>query len=411
MLYIDYKISKSLESKVDYLLTLWLMDYTDQIYKTKMKQVVQCFLMNCQYRENEEMVVSFSQHHYDHYPIYNGVEVKRKVGYRLSIKFIQWLVDSGKCEIDKTIYKHGVQQPPSRLKFKPDMLRWLDTNIPLSHKPKSVLEMKDEDKKVVTFRASDETRHMVTKLKQLNESLGQRDVVCGDKTYNVKYKRVFNNKDWGQGGRYYAYGTIQQLGAKMREEIIIDGKPTTEMDYSAHHCSLAYSLCGKRSPDDPYDVWDMLENEHDIESTRKIAKQAMLRMINAKSRRSVLVGLKGLVQEHYEKQCAGADCIPEYAYWHPYQGELKEVLNALEKLNDGIQHFFYTGIGLALQKFDSEMTDFIVEVFEGENHPVLLYHDSYVVWEEDAELLEETMVAAYNAVMGDASNCKIKKVF
>ena len=58
-------------------------------------------------------------------------------------------------------------------------------------------------------------------------------------------RRVFNNQSWKQGGRFYG-GWWQWIPSQLRKNIIIQGKPTIEIDYSAMHIVILYAMEGNR---------------------------------------------------------------------------------------------------------------------------------------------------------------------
>lgn len=86
-------------------------------------------------------------------------------------------------------------------------------------------------------------------------------------TFNLetppRLKRIFNNADtpdfnWDQGGRLYAVGprNYQSLKSGERENIVIDGEETVELDVSASHLTIYLSKVGKlvRASGDLYNV-------------------------------------------------------------------------------------------------------------------------------------------------------------
>lgn len=58
--------------------------------------------------------------------------------------------------------------------------------------------------------------------------------------------RVFNNNDWEQGGRFYGAWWMA-CPSKFRQHILIDGKPTVEVDYSGLHAAMLYAQAGTRA--------------------------------------------------------------------------------------------------------------------------------------------------------------------
>ena len=60
-------------------------------------------------------------------------------------------------------------------------------------------------------------------------------------THHDKFvRRIFNNKSFSDGGRFYG-GWWQRIDSKFRKDIRLNNSPTVEIDYSALHVILAYS--------------------------------------------------------------------------------------------------------------------------------------------------------------------------
>ena len=60
-------------------------------------------------------------------------------------------------------------------------------------------------------------------------------------THHDKFvRRIFNNKSFSDGGRFYG-GWWQRIDSNFRKDIRMNNSPTVEIDYSALHVILAYS--------------------------------------------------------------------------------------------------------------------------------------------------------------------------
>lgn len=66
-----------------------------------------------------------------------------------------------------------------------------------------------------------------------------------------KLYRVFNNNSFDQGGRFYG-AFYQTMPKDLRKDILINGEPTVELDYAAHHVRIPYHLEGVDYREDPY---------------------------------------------------------------------------------------------------------------------------------------------------------------
>ena len=62
-------------------------------------------------------------------------------------------------------------------------------------------------------------------------------------TVDLSYKRVFHDNLKGSG-RYYSNNSFRTIKKEHRAEILIDNLPTAELDYSAIHPRILYTLEG-----------------------------------------------------------------------------------------------------------------------------------------------------------------------
>ena len=86
---------------------------------------------------------------------------------------------------------------------------------------------------------------------------------------------------------------------------------------------------------------------------------------------------------------------------------------AIQALHSPIAHHFNTGIGLTLQRRDSDIALLVINTFVNElNRPIICVHDSFVVSVRDTESLILAMNDSYKAVHKneeDATKTKVMK--
>jgi hypothetical protein len=195
--------------------------------------------------------------------------------------------------------------------------------------------------------------------------------------------RVFvKYNDFSWGGRFYG-AVHEDLPKEVRPHIVINGSPTTEFDFSAHHVRLLYALKGISYEDkDPYEECCKSMDE------RPILKKIILIAINAKDEPSAIRaaikelkddGFKGACLKHYYIR----DCINRFKEHHPI-----------------IAGYLHKDRGISLQCDDSHITDEILYQMVSKKIPVLPVHDSYIVPREHADTLRAVMVDAYKKKIG-----------
>jgi hypothetical protein len=117
----------------------------------------------------------------------------------------------------------------------------------------------------------------------------------------------------------------------IRKQLTINSEPVAEPDYSAHHLRILYALEGLQSPGNPYDVeeWD-----------RDFVKRTVLIAINAKNL---------------------ASAIGAIVYWYGIgRDEAARLVETIKRKHKLIEKYFHSGVGLRLQRIDSDMAERVV---------------------------------------------------
>ena len=129
---------------------------------------------------------------------------------------------------------------------------------------------KDQDSRAraLDFKETDRSRQWAGQIKRLNRYLRDAQIeIAGtsDKLvigkdgqiiapYRRSLRRIFNNGNWGHGGRL-AGGFWMSMERSERKRIRIDGEPIEDVDYEQLFPRLAYVRAGAEQPDgDIYDV-------------------------------------------------------------------------------------------------------------------------------------------------------------
>lgn len=188
--------------------------------------------------------------------------------------------------------------------------------------------------------------------------------------------RVFNNDDWQQGGRFYGAWWIS-IPSKLRSLILIDGKPTVEVDYSGLHAAMLYAMDGKAIPSDPY---EQCYSKWGSKGARKIVKLAFNALLNSDSTTKIspIDGYKE------DLMCMS---------WHDF---LLYVVSCFPEF----EHHFGTGIGLRLQYKDSMLAETVMLKFASQGYACLPVHDSFIVHHALLDDLTTSMQEAFEAEFG-----------
>ncbi|MHA1702046.1 MAG: hypothetical protein ACTSWK_07250 [Promethearchaeota archaeon] len=203
--------------------------------------------------------------------------------------------------------------------------------------------------------------------------------------FEIKNKFVYRsfNNDFEQGGRFYT-SYFQNLPKEIRKTITINGDETIELDFSAIHPSLLYSLEGLKIPDDCYFPTEKFP--------RKYLKLIMLTVINAND-----------LDEAIQSGCQTIiKLIKKERYY--VKGEIThlyimKLMQHLVEKNLPISKYFSTGFGIKLQKYDSDVMELILNHFNDRNIPCLPVHDSVIISKQYKEELLNVMISSYKIIM------------
>jgi hypothetical protein len=144
--------------------------------------------------------------------------------------------------------------------------------------------------------------------------------------------RVFNQSSLAYGGRFYG-GFWQNIPRNFRGHLTLNGAPTVELDFSGLHPNMLYAILNLRSQKDPYIVPGYEQVD------RKFFKNIFNKLLN---------GSDLLVRQEpsYDPKAVS---IP----WDT-------LVQAFFKRHEPIKKFFGTGIGLRLQRLDSDLAEHIM---------------------------------------------------
>lgn len=188
--------------------------------------------------------------------------------------------------------------------------------------------------------------------------------------------RVFNNEDWTQGGRFYGAWWIS-CPSRLRPYILIDGKRTVEVDYSGMHAAMLYAQEGLAIPEDPYERCQRTAGNR---AERQLVKRTFNALLNASS----VQGINEI--EGYEADLTGRR-------WDDFK---RFIVASYPEF----RQYFGSGIGLRLQRKDSDLAESVMLKFAAMGYACLPVHDSFIVHHGLQDDLADMMQAAFEAEFG-----------
>lgn len=187
-------------------------------------------------------------------------------------------------------------------------------------------------------------------------------------------RRIFSNKSWKDGGRFYG-GWWQQVPNRKvswRNEIRINNQPTTEIDYSGIHIVFLYA---KKKIDywneigkDPYDL--SAYGYAMDKKLRSLLKVVLLISMNALN----LTKAKQAVVKHIYLEKA-----EEFKWVKKQKLDIGNLIDDFADYHKPIRQYFYSSKGISLQYIDSLVAEKLINHFTNLNIPILCIHDSFII--------------------------------
>jgi len=391
----------------------------------KLHYSVECLVRDCmavvlQRKRKSEAAIRKGQYQY------SANRPDQMLTYSIHIeRAFEGLVELGYLEVTKLGYfdRRGRNDgtPTSRLSryiasdrllglFTADELKALPTIIPSYSDPELIrvrVKEKDENgvsrKRSVVITETSETLQMRENLGTINNALSRHwyDLEIPDDELSALQKRladnpqneriirmdqrflhrVFNDPDLQTGGRFYG-GWWQNIPREYRQHLAVNGKRMVELDYSNQHPSILYAQASVVRPADCYSGVikpPLIQDRVATKDLRDMVKAAFNAMLNSpKPLRQAPAGVK------------------------PSKFGLKwaEVSEAIIAFHEPIAHHFYTGVGLRLQRLDSDIAENVILHFAQRQIAILPLHDSFLMHHGYETSLEPVMRSAFEEVVG-----------
>lgn len=270
----------------------------------------------------------------------------------------------------------------------------LATGVPLQHRPRQLILVRDADGKPIDVEKSPRLVREWRALAEWNAALAGSAITLDHPDFRPEpfeldgmtidprrtgLVRIYN-ETLERGGRAYG-GWWQWLAQRehgRRDLLLIDGEPTAELDYSACTMRLQYGKAGKTLDRDPYTV-PGVDRDH--------VKKACLILQNVDKTRNANALRDGLgaMAAHLADGTPGAR---DYA-------QANRILTAVEKHHAPIADGFWHGIGLELHVIEARIVAQVAKHCLGAGIVPLPIHDSLRVQARHADRLREFMVRAW----------------
>ncbi|MBK5072052.1 hypothetical protein I2492_03335 [Budviciaceae bacterium CWB-B4] len=384
-----------------------------KINKKKLRVVINYILANCfnLYLNGESKgIISLNNKLYDSY-IENGKKTKSAVSFRYFSKVKDLLIDEGYIEIQCGEFVPN-EYCESYIKLtqyiKDNFKNTAGTSRPEFTDNSIILRKNGKDKE---FCSNKYVKNILNNIRNLNILFEINTIKYPKKgvNYALRFHRIYNDS-FEYGGRFYEqHSQVQSLRSCERLKLLINENEVTEVDFCSLHMALLYDLAEENMLNgfDPYEIdpcqLGLVDNLQTKKQLRSLAKLAILIVINSGKNSKPAITLKRKLEEDKNKNLSEQrySLIPENI-------DLTSVIEEIKKRNPKVKKFFNSGIGLVLQRKDSDIANQVIQYFVNKGIVIIPIHDSFIVEKQYENELIEVMKNSYKEVMGNNLNCRVE---
>ena len=300
--------------------------------------------------------------------------------------------------IENKSSSQGQRGTQSRMRLSPTAAHSFEqAGAKLIFDPPEIVVLRDANKQLIDYGDNAETRRIRFKLITINDALAATELTyrgrlmrSGD-VLDVEgnrivvrnaLHRVFNRGDFDLGGRFYG-AWWQNIPSDGRPHIGVNGSRSVELDHSHIHPRLLYALAGKSIDGDAYTIegWN-----------RPLVKGATNTLINANDELSAMQSIA---------QSIGGEGAFD---------KTRKLTGQIKAKHPGIADSFGTGAGLRLMRLDSDMAESVQLKLLGRGIVGLPIHDSFIVEERHAGVLEEIMDKVFTLTLRRISGRRLASI-
>lgn len=198
--------------------------------------------------------------------------------------------------------------------------------------------------------------------------------------------------------RLYSWSPLsgQLLPKDVRRNIVIDGEPAAELDYSGLHTRMLYHFANLDPSGDVYQPEEVFPRWHALQEAddegRAMVRRFVKRATNVcwcvRRRELAHSAIGRLLAEHPER------LMGHVVYEVENSGPV-DIVDRLMRVHEPIRHRFFSEYGFKLMTVDSQIMMAILKRFTDANKPVLAVHDSVVCRRSDVEGARIVMTDEY----------------
>ncbi len=199
-------------------------------------------------------------------------------------------------------------------------------------------------------------------------------------------RRVYSRADWRCNGRFYG-AWWQMVNSDHRKTILINDRPTVEVDFRALHIQILSAEQGILLEGDPYALPEAAVPGAPPSLQRKLVKKLLLTALNARDRQSAFRSFRG----EWPVGHMGKTLTNE---------QLEQLTAAFLEQHPHLADYLFADQGIRLMNVDSCIAERVHRHFTTNEVPVLSVHDSFIVDYAMVGELKQVMMGASQEVVG-----------
>lgn len=368
-------------------------------YKKKQKLLdFEILIANLLKKKSRPLIFSFNRNDWQRNPKY------QKTSYFI-IEIAKEMEENGLIQVKKGYhYEEGSRK--ARI-WPTNLLLDYFPEVPngISYKPVQLVELKDENKNLIDYKETQETRRIRSILQKVNMVNEKARIEYKEHRVLAYLYAVFYKK-FTLYGRLHTSGIrhYQGLAENERNEITINGDPVVELDYSGLHPRLLYAKEGIQFNDDPYSM----VVESDYKPIRTFLKKALLSLLNSGGKyvpnnrknptkwfwmNAFNIAQAGINQRLWSNEFINTNLrLQELGIT-----KASQIIERFIEAHKPIAHYFCNGkeTGLRIMNRDSKIALDIVNYFAKKGIPILAVHDSFIVQAKYKDELYQVMDKVY----------------
>lgn len=374
--------SKEVDALVEDLISEYQSDYSPIRYDSKLQtysDTLKVILCNTFAYQTRDIIVSLNRNEYGIDKRYNPVSIS----YRIMFNLLEFLDTKGYISLYRGDQGNNGTQRRSQFEVLPRLIYRINSygftvSMLTMHMGAETVELK-RSKKLSGYNDRDITYKRRETLKAYNELLNSNRkhiAILNQPIAELIHMRCIFTENLGRGGRIYG-GLWQNTKKYDRKGITLYGQETVEIDIRNCSLSMATHLSGYEIEGDLYNIQGY---------PRELIKQTVQIMLN--------------LATHSDKEGINRTADSLVRATGKDKVYLKQMVGVIHEHYAHLSDWFFTGQGLLLQFYDSEVCFRVIEEFITRGRMVLTIHDSFIVAKNDQVLLEETLRDSYKYVIG-----------